>query len=436
MPDLATDIRNLVEGGIRPVELGEIPRSHESSGPSHARAALMSVAAAVVVLGALGIALLARTSSTGHQNRPAVGSASRAMPWKLSGDIVAPGWQVASSPASTSESLTCPSESTCYALGISEHPVPPGSATVTLPQTVVEVTHDGGARWTSSVPAPGEEIGGVLMGLTCPTTNTCMIAGAEISPAATAHLYTTTNGGRSWTASVMPKASEGGVTQLSCVTATRCVAFEIPPSWTSASTTGFDSLVTTDGGEEWTTTHLPLGFYPYALSCSVASRCVAVGKGPQANAEGSKPGPAMAIYSTNDGATWKVGHLPSDNGGFPLISALSCADATHCLAVEPLYLPNNHMSRILTTRDGGVKWTTSTYTSPKPVELVNVSCPTVADCWASGSQFQSNTEFQHVVSEGYIMTTRNGGATWSPESVPTYQGALPAFVVSQMFGAG
>jgi len=381
------------------------------------------VAAVMALLGALGISTLAHKSPTSHPRHSLGSSSSSALPWKLTGDIVAPGWEVSSSAATSSESLTCPTESTCYAVGISAHPVPPGTTQLTYPQTVVEVTHDGGATWTPSVPAPGDEIGGVELALTCPSTNTCMIAGAPISPTSTDHLYTTTNGGQSWTAMEMPRASEEGVAQLSCTTASRCVAFE-GPNYNGSTPREFDSLVTTDSGKEWTTTHLPTGFYPYGLRCLVGGRCISVGTVPRANSEGAKPGPAMAIYSTNDGATWKVSRLPADNSGFPLISALSCADATHCLAVEPLYLPNNTMSRLLLTANGGVTWTTSTYDSPNPVDLTNVSCPTTEDCWASGTQISSGSNVQHVSTKGYIVATRNGGRSWTAEVVPSYQGSI------------
>jgi photosystem II stability/assembly factor-like uncharacterized protein len=445
MPDLAEDIRALIEGGIRPLDLADIPRDittyqehhNESDGfgaalsgrpqvarfiPRRGRTILISVAAAVVVLGAIGLTLTARTTTT----TPNTSAPPESQSWSLVGDISQAGWQVENTPASGSQSLVCMTASTCYADGNSSDPVAPGS-TPTFPQTVIEVTHDGGTTWTSSVPAPGIEL---VSSLTCAATNTCMIAGAPASPSATDHIYITTNGGQTWTSNPMPTESEGDV-ELSCTTASTCVALEHRAEQRGVAN-GSDVFTTFDGGQNWTTTPLSDGFWSYSLQCSAGGHCVAVGDTVSPSGTTTSLPTATALYSVDGGRTWSASTLPADNSGYPLISAVSCGDAEHCLAVEPLYLPNNRHSQVLISGNGGATWTPSNYSSPDPVSLANISCPTRSDCWATGGRFISisGPNAQRVVSQGYIMATHDGGHTWTPEQVPSDQGVTPDYVGS------
>lgn len=437
MPDLADDIHNLIEGGIRPVDPNEILRDtttvaknpqgpFELAGTTGSRkhairfvltgtraVVVFSLAASVVVLGILGL-----TTSTERSNAPSVFTR-----WSLVGDVSQPGWQLEGTPSSDSQSLACPTVSTCYAVGISGNPVPPGSAP-TLPQTVVEVTHDGGATWTPSVPAPSDELG---MGLSCPGPTTCMIAGAPASPSAIDHLYITTDGGQNWTSSPMPTDSEGDV-QLSCTSASACVAEE---SREGGVTVGADTFSTNDGGRTWVASRLPNDFISYSLQCSADGSCV-LGGDTVNSSETSKSHPTpAAFYSTDGGIKWTPSTLPPDNGAYLLISSISCGDSEHCMAVEPFDVAHDSTSRqVLVSSNGGITWTASHYSSPSPIDLYAIACPTNTDCWATGVVFEAGSTFEHEVGHGYIMTTEDGGSTWTPQPVPDDHGAVPSFVGS------
>jgi photosystem II stability/assembly factor-like uncharacterized protein len=255
-----------------------------------------------------------------------------------------------------------------------------------------------------------------------------MISGAPLSGSATDHLYITTDGGQSWASNPMPTESEGNV-ELSCTTATTCVALEHLAEQRGVAN-GSDAFSTVDGGQHWRTAQFPDGFWSYSLQCSAGGHCVTVGDtvGPS-GATNSLP-TAKALYSLDGGRTWSSSTLPSDNSGYPLISAVSCADAEHCLAVEPISVAHHTHSQVLVTANGGVTWTAADFGSPDPVSLGNISCSTLSDCWASGAQFTSGANVQPAVSQGYIMATRDGGRTWTPESVPSDQGARPTYVGS------
>ncbi len=388
-------------------------RSHGRFARSRVR---LIAAVAALVLVALVVPLVITStqnpSSTGLGTHPA---------WRLVGNITQPGWQLESTPSSDSESVACPTVSTCYAVGISAHPVSPGSA-LTPAQTVIEVTRDGGATWSPSVPAPGVELG---TSLSCPGPTTCMIAGAPASPSATDHLYITIDGGQSWTSNPMPTESEGDV-QLSCTSATACVAEESRAA-EGGHTVGSDAVSTTNGGRTWTTSALPNDFISFSLQCSVDGRCVIGGD----TAISSDLPTPMVLYSTNGGVTWSPSTLPPDNGAHLLVSSISCGDSQHCLAVEPFDVAHNSTNRqVLVSDNGGVTWTVSPYSSPTPIDLYAISCPTITDCWATGVEFEPGSTAQHEIGQGYIMTTDDGGSTWTPQAVPAVHGAIPSFVGS------
>jgi photosystem II stability/assembly factor-like uncharacterized protein len=382
------------------------------------RVRLMAAIAALVL-----VALVVPLVVTSTQNPNSTGLGTHPA-WRLVGNITQPGWQLESTPSSDSESVACPTVSTCYAVGISAPRVSPGSA-LTPAQTVIEVTRDGGATWSPSVPAPGVELG---TSLSCPGSATCMIAGAPASPSATDHLYITIDGGQSWTSNPMPTQSEGDV-QLSCTSATACVAEE-SRAVEGGHTVGSDVFSTTNGGRTWTTSALPNGFTSYSLQCSADGRCVIGGDAAVSGTPASLPTP-MVLYSTDGGVTWSPSTLPPDNGAFLLISSISCGDSQHCMAVEPFDVAHNSTSRqVLVSSNGGVTWTVSPYSSPTPIDLYAISCPTITDCWATGVEFEAGSTAQHEIGQGYIMTTDDGGSTWTPQALPAVHGAIPSFVSS------
>jgi len=106
--------------------------------------------------------------------------------------------------------------------------------------------------------------------------------------------------------------------------------------------------------------------------------------------------------------------------GTGLLGAASCADATHCWAVG-VAGPNADTTAttagapvtvITATTDGGLNWAAEPLTLPFTPELTGIACPTLELCIAVGSTGTG-------LSNGTVLTTHDGGATWSQASVPT-----------------
>ena len=162
---------------------------------------------------------------------------------------------------------------------------------------------------------------------------------------------------------------------------------------------------------------------PYGVSCADAGDCVVVGTtGFSTTPAGSSTASGAALYSADGGASWAAAAVPA---GIAVVRAVSCSDATHCMAVANgrssaatavagagPYGP----STVLTSTDGGRSWTSPGSNGLAPADLAAIACPTAADCWATGLGFKGGTAAPPT---GIIESTDDGGATWSTEALPT-----------------
>ena len=87
-----------------------------------------------------------------------------------------------------------------------------------------------------------------------------------------------------------------------------------------------------------------------SVSCSSASDCVAVGGNLNNKA---KPISLDAIYTTDGGATWSQGVLPTDSG-IDELSDVSCSSTTDCIAVG--IATSLSGGGAFLTADGGATW--------------------------------------------------------------------------------
>ncbi|HEY1832707.1 MAG TPA: hypothetical protein VGG38_20890 [Acidimicrobiales bacterium] len=391
------------------------PTAHEGRPrlPRHRVIPLQRVAlaaAVLVVIVAISVPLLASTS---RRTIPPL----KAPSWHLAGDIAQPNWKIEGSDGSGSYELECPSAEDCYA---SEPSIPPSGQG--LPTGIMEVSHDGGRTWEVGLSAPAVD----LYGLTCPSADTCMITGEDFaSGSMEVTLYRTTNGGASWAS--WPIGQSTGSGPMSCASAQDCVA-----SLSTAAPGGQGSAdvaaVTSDGGVQWTIVSFPGSFRDYGLSC-VGRHCVAVGQSPP-NYEltPGQHGDGTVIYSDDGGLTWSTGSAPSTD----TIEALTCADATHCLAVEQV-LPNpagrgtgEFLDTIISTDDGGETWTATMGDEPDQWLIGSLSCPTALECWISGIVHAPAETIPQVVSgkstAPFIKETDDGGQSWMTVPLPDVDG--------------
>jgi hypothetical protein len=332
--------------------------------------------------------------------------------WNLTGLVAASGWHPQSVGATSPVQLTCPTEQTCIAsgvdLGVDQNSLP-------RQQNDIEVSNDGGATWRVAEVPPD---GAYFSGFTCPSSTTCMTVGVlpnEGSAAPPPSLYTTTDGGATWTVRPIPGVV-WETAALACWTTASCIVV--------GQAEGFAAYVTNDAGQAWTSSQLPAGFIgpsdSDSLQCSSDGRCVAMGIASLAYSAA----PAFA-YSTDGGRMWKLGKAPYIHAGAG--SVLSCSDALHCLAVENAGLQNGlvEVRGVVTTSDGGRSWIATSAlglnpnSAPRYLRIGALVCVSSRMCIASGQSGGSATFDSNVATQGLVEVTSNGGQTWHPESLPT-----------------
>ena len=331
--------------------------------------------------------------------------------WQLVSDTTGP-WHSVPAPANLAGlpryKLICPSDTTCYLLAW-------GYGSMTVDQ--VDATNDGGNTWrTVALPTqvgPGAS-------LSCSSANTCAVLGLD--PTGHVTFLETTDGGQKWSiaAGPAPYGANSFVDSLSCVSAFRCTAVVSESSEGGSvvnSANGAFVVTRSDGGATWSEAAVPTSFVPAfsGLQCVAPATCVIVGSTTDSSAASS----GDALYSTDGGVTWQQASVPS--GSAPLQS-VTCADATDCLAaasVGPGWGTDGG-SAVVRSSDGGRTWTNVAGTGlPGGLES-SVSCPSIAECWASGVTIPQNAGSAVPISElqGVVAVSTDEGQTWQPARLP------------------
>ena len=385
------------------------PRAHGVRIRSRRSSVLwLSIAVAAILIAAVPVPL-----AISRNSRPPVSVASA---WRLTGSVSQTAWAVQPTMGSDPDRLTCPSATTCYATGLTA-PEPNGIQTTPL-QAVVEVTHDGGVTWQQSLlPTAGT----LVSSMTCPTADTCMLLGGTSGAASNSQImFTTTDGGQSWTTLPLPGGTGDAAMLLSCATALDCDSLQNVPGPAGLGGVRYISNVTTDGGHTWSASAMPGTFRGYALECSSPALCIAAGSEPTSyriTDPTTQGDPAAVLYSSDGGVTWTRGSVPA---GGDVIGSMSCADPSHCMAVD-ITLGTARSSGVLTSANGGQTWSASPSRNLAQLNLESISCPTDSDCWVSGSTLPTGGD-ENADLQGVILSTHDGGQTWTSEQVPTDQG--------------
>ena len=265
--------------------------------------------------------------------------------------------------------VSCPSTTNCVVVG-----------DTTTYNGVVLTTADGGTTWVNQSLPSGV---GSLNSVSCASTSDCIASGNTAS--STGFIITSADGGVNWSAQTVP-SGVGSLGAVSCPSTSVCVM-----TGSSSSGSGGVILGTTDGGTTWASEGLPIVVYPSGVSCATTSDCVAVG----ANSGGT----GAILTTTDGGTTWVSQSVPGATG---LLTGVSCPSTADCTTVGG--------GLILTTTDGGTTWVNRSLPSGV-YQLNGVSCPSTTECVSVGNRDSTS-------SGGVILTTADGGAKWGSQAVP------------------
>jgi photosystem II stability/assembly factor-like uncharacterized protein len=412
--------------------------------PPRARRQMVLVSAAALVL-ALAIAMTAILSGQSRLSGPITTSweAAHVLPpassvprsttsgWQLVGDIVHTGWQLHTA-GPVPGSLTCPTPSVCYVIGdTAKSPSGP-------PQFgALYVSGDAGNSW-SVLPLPSEL--NAPSNLSCSNTETCAAGGVLNGQSV---FLLTTDGGHQW--HIVPLNLGGDLILLTCASTNVCNGIVAPSSWASTlylppgKQLPTESFVrTTNAGDSWTSHPFPPSDSVVSMNCVTALDCVAVGYpyspvGPASHP--SAPSASGFVVSTSDGGDhWSTGQLPHGFGFTYVNTGISCTDATHCMALGVIVVPNSDecgkvpavggcstgsttiVSGIATTADGSATW----QMRPLPSDVLlpqmsAVSCASTTICWLAGEEAvpQENGTGGTNGGSAVVLGTLDGGATWT-----------------------
>lgn len=218
----------------------------------------------------------------------------------------------------------------------------------------------------------------------------------------------TTDGGASWTGYTDLPSASMIVTAVSCPTKKVCWASGPGPSDQP------EVARSADGGQTWTLAtpaswaSAPYSRWPNSIDCVSASTCWLVGQAASAQ------NPEVAETS-NGGSTWTTfsnlpAVTPDSNGNTYGLNGISCTSATSCVAVGGVN-GGAGPATVISTTDGGTSWSLSAApTLSDAQDLFSVSC--LADsktsavlCHAAGAAPEAAGPVE--------LTSANGGAAWS-----------------------
>jgi hypothetical protein len=349
--------------------------------------------------------------------------------WQLVSYLTGAGWRAGQVGASAGN-VSCPSAAVCYLTAA--RPVPVSGYNLPSPEyNILERTRDGGASWSArQLPADVS----ITTPLQCPrTVSTCYAAGYD---AGRVVLLVTADAGRTWSARPVPGPLKFA-DELACSGGLRCAGLFETSHWAPGyrdSASNAVVLVTADAGRTWSAgPPAPRGQLPDYLTCR-GSTCVLFdqlittdnsrsvsGNGQQTVA----PGSWAAWYSHDGGMSWQRGQHPGSawtmaSHDLPLPGTISCAGPLHCWAAMSSQVGEPGIATaFLSTSDGGRRWTVQQLPVQRARQFIPLamSCPTARQCYAGGGDSAGPV----------ILTTVDGGVTWSPVSLP----AAPAGNVSK-----
>lgn len=206
-------------------------------------------------------------------------------------------------------------------------------------------------------------------------------------------------------------ASQAVLIGVSCSSANSCVAVGTV-SIGSPSFTGFP-LAESWNGKAWTVKTTP---HPksatnsnlFAVSCSAASACMAVGSYEYAAAPTGVP-----FTEAWNGKTWAVIIPPSPGGSNASLNGVSCVSARACVAVGSRIIGGHNNA--FSERWNGSAWTLKATPTPARTtysDLGDIACRAATFCMATGDYQVGNSSKSRTLAEEW------NGSAWSIKATP------------------
>jgi hypothetical protein len=335
-------------------------------------------------------------------------------------------------PVNALTDVACATALRCWAVGstVGGSGAPNGAAVI--------ATTDGGATWTNQ-PIPGSV--GYLSRIACSDRRTCVAVGqAAQTSNGQAISIATTDGGASWTVVPSPDTVLD-ITALTCRADRSCLAV-------GTTANGSAALTEPSPGSAWVQRGpLPTGITgATAISCTTARICLVTGS----VAVAADHSTGTVALTTDGGTTWAAEATPKGLGELNGISCLSGpvtgagaipAPSTAPTTAPPTTVPTTAStataSTVTTTTAAGSSPSTTTAptttvptttvpTTTVPTTTTTAPAPLVG---VSGARCVVTGTTATVLSgaragKGVLLTTANGGATWTSQPVPAAAAAF------------
>jgi hypothetical protein len=258
--------------------------------------------------------------------------------------------------------VSCPSSSTCIAVGSTDYGV----------RTLAERWNATTGTWTILPSGTGGE--GWLQGVSCSSSAACTAVGSAAFNGALAERWN----GVTWSVQQMTSPRDSGLSAVSCPASTDCTA--VGSLGTGGGTFAEQWNGTTDTWTEQATVSPTGNSFLNGVSCSAPAACTAVG-----NYE-INSSPWVTLAERWNGTNWVQQPTPSSTTGIAVaLEGVSCPSPASCTAAGYYYPSPGQQT--LAEHWNGTAW--SIQPTPNPVgasssQLNGVSCPPSAPCTAAG----------------------------------------------------
>ena len=307
--------------------------------------------------------------------------------WNGSTWSVAASLTPSGSPNSALYGVSCPSSTSCLAVGHSYSP-----SLAAKDETLAEAWNGSSWRYVAS---PSPSTTSSLYGVSCAEAANCLAVGLFFNSSGD---YQTV--AQAWHGTTMSIVNQDAVLPgVSCVTVSRCVAVGSALSGSVSRT-----VAELWNGKAWWVVSTPnpassQGSYLDAVACVTPNRCVAVGY------FYAPDNSRKTLVESWDGTRWSVVPSPNPSGAaYSVLYGVSCTSASQCMAV------GSAGGRAFAESWDGSHWTLVATPNPSATaysELNGIACTAASYCLAVG--YETDTVFHADLTFAELWN----GSTWS-----------------------